>query len=355
MEPKHVHTTLNIPTSTFVRAIIVFGLAYALWALRDLALLILTAIVIASAIEPGVHFFTRFHIPRVLAVLGMYLAAFGSLFAAVYYFLPPFLADLQGVLSQLPQYLSTLNLPSAFGQFSTLVPAVPQGKELESILGSIFAFRTAFGGAPDGTFQLVTAIFGGIASFLIVVVLSFYFAMRDTGVEDFLRIITPAKREEYVVGLWLRARAKIGLWMQGQLISSAIVGGMAYVGLTFLGVPYAFLLALVTAAFELVPIFGSILASLPAIMIAFSVGGLPLAFLVVLLYVVVNQVESNIVQPIVVNKVVGIPPLLVIIAVLIGAQLAGFLGILLAIPVAAALREFVNDFERGKREAVELA
>lgn len=354
MEQPRVHT-ISIQSSTFVRTIIIFGLAYALWSLRDLALLILTAIVIASAIEPGVHFFTRLKIPRVLAVLGMYLAVFGSLFAAVYFLLPPFLADLQGAISQAPQYLSALDLPAPLGQFSTLVPAVEQGHEMQSLLNSIFAFRTVFGDAPEGTFQLVTAIFGGIASFLIVVVLSFYFAMRDTGVEDFLRIVTPAKREEYVVGLWLRARVKIGQWMQGQLVSSALVGALAYVGLVLLGVPYAFLLALLTAGFELVPIFGSILAALPALMIGFSTGGLPLAVLVVLVYVVVNQVEAHIIQPLVVNKVVGIPPLLVIISILIGAKLAGFLGVLLAIPVAAAFREFLNDYDRGKREAVELA
>jgi predicted PurR-regulated permease PerM len=347
--------TISVQSSTFVRAIVIFGLAYALWVLRDLALLILTAIVIASAIEPGVHFFTKLRIPRVLAVLGMYLGVFGSLFAAVYFLLPPFLADLQGVISQAPQYLSALDLPQPLSQFSTLVPAVEQGHEVESLLNSLFAFRAVFGDAPEGTFQLVTAVFGGIASFLVVVVLSFYFAMRDTGVEDFLRVVTPAKREEYVVGLWLRARVKIGLWMQGQLISSVLVGALAYIGLILLGVPYAFLLALLTAGLELIPIFGSILAALPAVMVGFTAGGISFALLVTLVYVVVNQIEAHVIQPLVVNKVVGIPPLLVIISILIGAKLAGILGVLLAIPVAAALREFLNDYDRGKREAVELA
>ena len=344
---------ITIQSGTIVRTLVILALAYALWTLRDLALLIITAIVIASAIDPGVDFFRRMKIPRVIAVLGMYLAVFGALFAAVYYLLPPFLADLQGVISQIPQYLSTLDGP--LSNFSTILPAVEQGHELETVLNSILAFQSNFGGAPEGTFQLVTAIFGGITSFLIVIVLSFYFAMRDTGVEDFLRIVTPTKREEYVVGLWLRARVKIGLWMQGQVISSLLVGATAYVGLVLLGVPYAFFLALLTAAFEIIPIFGSILAALPAVMVGFSFGGTSFALLVVLIYIVVNQIEAHIIQPLVVNKVVGIPPLLVIISILVGAQLAGFVGVILAIPVAAALREFLNDYDRGKREAVEIA
>jgi predicted PurR-regulated permease PerM len=346
---------ISIQSSTFVRAIVIFALAYALWVLRGLALLVLTAIVIASAIEPGVLFFVRHRIPRVLAVLGMYLAVFGSLFAVVYFFLPPILTDVQGLLSVIPQYLGALNLPGPFSDLSQLVPAAQNATGAEPLLNSIFTFRSAFTGSSEGAFKLMTAFFGGIVSFILVVVLSFYFAMQDTGVEDFLRVITPAKREEYVVSLWLRARKKIGQWMQGQVISSLIGGVLAYLGLVILGIPYALLLAVFTAAMMLVPIFGSFLSAIPAITVAFSAGGTTLAVIVAGLYIIINQFESHLIHPVVVNKVVGIPPLLVILALIAGFELAGFLGVLIAIPVAAALREFLNDYDRGKREAVEIA
>jgi predicted PurR-regulated permease PerM len=190
---------------------------------------------------------------------------------------------------------------------------------------------------------------------VLVVVLSFYFTMRDTGVEDFLRLITPAKREEYVVGLWLRARVKIGQWMQGQMLSSLIGGVIAYLGLLILGIPYALLLAFATAVLMLVPIFGSFLSAIPAITVAFSTGGATLALIVTGLYFIINQFEAHLIHPLVVNKVVGIPPLLVILALITGYELAGFLGVVIAIPVAAALREFLHDYDKGKREAVEIA
>ncbi|MEA2701747.1 MAG: hypothetical protein QOE22_456 [Candidatus Parcubacteria bacterium] len=346
---------ISIQSSTFIRAIIIGALAYAVWTLRELALLVLTAIVIASAIEPGVLFFVRHRIPRVLAVLGMYVAVFGSLFGIVYFFLPPILSDIQGIFSLIPQYLGSLNLPGPFGDLSQLVPAAQSSTGAESIFNSILTFRSAFTGSSEGAFKLMAAFFGGIVSFILLVVLSFYFAMRDTGVEDFLRLITPANREEYVVGLWLRAQKKIGQWMQGQLLSSVIGGVIAYLGLLILGIPYSFLLAVFTAAMMLVPIFGSFLSALPAIAVAFSTGGTTLALIVAGLYVIINQFESHLIHPLVVNKVVGIPPLLVILALITGYELAGFLGVLIAIPVAAALREFLNDYDRGKREAVELA
>lgn len=345
---------IAITTDTFVRAILVGALAYAIWTLHSLVLLVLTAVVIASAIEPGVDFFVRRHIPRVLAVLGMYVAVFGSLFVTVYLFLPPILNDAQGVVSSIPQYLETLNLPDSVTSFATPGAIAPESGD-SSVISNFFAFRSAFSDTGEGTVRLVSAFFGGIFSLGLVVVLSFYFAVQATGIDDFLRIVTPARHEEYVVGLWLRAKRKIGLWMQGQLLSSLIGGIIAYLGLLILGVPYAILLALFTAAAMLVPIFGSFISAMPAIVIAFSAGGIPLALLIAGLFFIISQFEAHLIHPLVVNKVVGIPPLLVILALIVGGELAGFLGVLLAIPLAATLRELVNDFDKEKRKAKELA
>lgn len=342
-------STISITTGTVIRTIVIGAVAYATWTLRGLVLLVITAIVIASAIEPGVAWLVRHRIPRVLSVLLMYVAVFGSLFGIVYFFIPPILADTQGFLSTIPQYLDSLNLPL------TSLPSLDSHSaitnEAQSAFTTLINFRGIVTGSSEGAFRLLSSIFGGIFSFALVIVLSFYFAMLETGVEDFLRVVTPQEKEEYVVGLWLRARAKIGLWMQGQVLSSLIGGVLAYLGLLILGIPYAFLIAIFTAAMMLIPIFGSFLSAFPPIVLAFGTGGVSLSIAVALLYVIINQFESHIIHPLVVNKVVGIPPLLVILALIVGGELAGFLGVLLAIPLAAALREFLNDYDKGKRTA----
>lgn len=344
-------TPIVITSGTFIRAIIIGAVAYAVWMLRGLVLLVITSVVIASAIEPGVAGLVKRHIPRVLAVLLMYITVFGSFFSLVYFFLPPILADAQGILSLIPQYLDSLNV-----QLSSL-PHIESGSavanEAQSVLNGLLNFRSLTD-SSEGTFRLFAAFFGGIFSLGLVVVLSFYFAMQETGIEEFLRLVTPAAQEEYVVGLWHRAQKKIGLWMQGQLLSSVIGGVLAYLGLLILGIPYAFLLAMFTAAAMLVPIFGSFLSAFPPIVIAFSNGGFTLSLIVAGLYLIINQFESHIIHPLVVNKVVGIPPLLVILALIVGGELAGFLGVLLAIPLAAVLREFLNDFDKGKRAAQQI-
>jgi predicted PurR-regulated permease PerM len=343
------HVSIMITSGTVIKAIIIGALAFALWTLRDLALLVLTAIVIASAIEPGVEFFLKRKIPRAVAVTVMYLGVLGSLFSIVYLFLPPILEDTQDFISTAPQYLDTLNLPGSLSVLGDSAKMAASENQAQSLFDTIFAYRSAFTDTSGGVVRVVSTFFGGIFSLILVIVLSFYFALQETGIEDFLRLVTPAKHEEYAVGLWLRAKKKIGQWMQGQLILSLIVGVIVYLGLLLLGVPYALLLAVLAAILDLIPIFGSFIAGLLGVVVAFTSGGVTLALIVAGLFFVVNQFEAHLIYPLVVNKVVGIPPLLVILALIIGGSLAGFLGVLLSVPLAAATREFIADLEKRKR------
>ncbi|MFZ1987855.1 MAG: AI-2E family transporter [Minisyncoccia bacterium] len=341
---------ISVTSGTLIKAIVIGVAAYLIWFLRDLLLLILTAIVIASAIEPGVMFFIRRKIPRIAAVLLMYLLVFGSVFSMVYFLFPPIIEDAQGFLSSVPQYLNTINLP----QVGDSASAITGSDQSHSILTSLLELQTAFSSGSEGAIRFISTFFGGIFSLFLVIVLSFYFALQETGVDDFLRFVTPAKNEDYVIDLWLRAKKKIGLWMQGQILLSVIVGVLTSLGLFIMGVPYALLLGIFTAMAELIPIFGSLVAGAAAVVVGFSTGGIALAFVVAGLYIIVNQFETNLIYPLVVKKVIGLPPLLVILALIAGAELAGFLGVLLSVPVAAAAQEFFSDLDRGKRKAAKV-
>ena len=209
---------------------------------------------------------------------------------------------------------------------------------------SAFDLSGVFGNAVTAA----TRIFGGVFSFILIFVFSFYFAVIETGVDDFLQIVTPRSHQAYVLGLWKRSQHKIGLWMQGQLILGLLMGVLVYLGLTILGVPHALVLAVIAGCFEIIPVFGPILSAVPAVTIAFVGGGVSLGILTVALYVIAQQFENHLIYPLVVTRVVGVPPLLVILGLIVGAQLAGFLGIILSVPVAATLQEFVRDLEAGK-------
>ena len=347
--------SLEITTGTIVRSILFILLIGLLFYLRDLVLIILTAIVIASAIEPATKWFRKYKIPRVPAVLIVYTIVVAFLFGLFYMFIPAILDEASQFFGQLPTYVETVNVtnpitgnPVISTDAQETVDRV-QGFSFQTIIADL---QASFRNASEGFFVALNAVFGGILSLILIVVFSFYFAVQESGIDDFLKIITPLQHQKKVISLWKRAQTKIGLWMQGQLVLALIIAVLTYLGLTIFGVPYALLLAILAAIFELIPIFGPILAAIPAVIIAFITGGAQLGAMVIGLYLIIQQFENHLIYPLVVKKVVGVPPLLVIIALIIGAQLAGFLGIILSVPVAAAIQEFVSDIER-EREALQ--
>lgn len=344
---------VSITSGTIVSALLIIVGAYVFWLLRDLALLILTAIIIASAIEPGVAFFIRQSIPRFIAALLVYVFVFGSVSLLLYFFFPPIISDAANFLSAAPGYFDTLNVTTPFSNITNATNFIGGQQGIQSFVQTLLSFQSVFAASSGGVLQLFITFFGGIFSLMLVIVLSFYFALQDTGVDDFLRMIMPVAYEEYSVDLWKRSQKKIGLWMQGQIILSVIVGILVYLGLLIIDVPYALLLAVFTAMVEVIPIFGSLLSGMVAVVVGYSDGGVAIATIVAGLYVVVNQFESNLIYPLIVKKIVGIPPLLVIVALIAGYTLAGFLGAMLSVPVAAVILEFISDFDRRKSREIQ--
>ena len=340
--------SVHITSGSIVTVLLFLALAALLWFLKDLVLILVTAVVIASAMEPAVNFLTKRRVHRVLSVILVYLFVFGAFLSALFIFIPPLLGDAADFLSRLPQTLSAINISDAT---HGLLPWGTVGDQISSadLLRNI---SKTLSDTTGGVFTTLSAFFGGLTSFVLIIVFSFYFSVQETGVDDFLRVITPIKEQAYVLNLWKRSQEKIGKWMQGQLILGVIVGILLYLGLVILGIPNALMRAVIAGLFELIPVFGQILAAIPALVIGFSDGGVTALLLVAGLYLVVQQFEAHLIYPVVVKKVVGVPPLLVIIALIVGAKLAGFLGILLSVPIAAAIQEFVSDIERKKAKAL---
>jgi predicted PurR-regulated permease PerM len=330
---------ITITPGTVVATVFILLGFWLAWFLRDLLLVVLTAVVLASAIEPATARLIRWGVPRVLGVVLIYLLSLSAIVLIFYLFVPQLVSETRNFIEVLPSYMETLELSPE----NTLL-----GVGGSSITDALMQFQNVLKTSAGGFLSVASSVFGGLMSFVLILVLSFYFAVQDRGLEDFLRIVTPANKQKYVLDLWKRAQHKMGRWLQGQLLLSLIVGVFVYIGLLILGVPYAFLLAIIAMVLELIPVFGSILAAVPAVAVGFVDGGTTLALLVVALYVIVNQIQGNVIYPLVVQKVLGVAPLVVILAIIVGAQLGGFLGILIAVPVAAAIQEYVNDIQRSR-------
>ena len=154
-----------------------------------------------------------------------------------------------------------------------------------------------------------------------------------------------------MIGLWKRAQKKIGYWMQGQILLAVLVGILVYLGLTIVGIKKALFLAVFAAILETIPLFGPILSAIPGIALAYGTGSLSLALLVAGVYLIIQQFENHLIYPLVVKKIVGVPPMVVILALIIGAELGGFLGLLISVPLAATVMEYLDDVQRRKSVA----
>ncbi|HEY4476787.1 MAG TPA: AI-2E family transporter [Candidatus Paceibacterota bacterium] len=339
---ENSRSTISISTGSVVKVILLILFVWLLFVIKDIILIVLVSVVIASAIEPAVRFLSRYHIPRTPAVLIVYLVTFALLVSLIPFFFIPALKDLTNASATLPQKIDSLSFLSApDGLFSTL----SRFSYFDNLSSNL---EGAFAGVSRGFIETVSIIFGGFFSFVMIVVISFYLSVQDDGIANFLRAITPARSESYIIGLWHRAQKKIGLWMQGQLLLGLLVGVIVYLGLTILKIEYALVLAIMAAIFELIPVFGPILSAVPAILIGFSHNA-STGLLVLGLYLVIQQFENHLLYPLVVKKIVGVPSIVVILALIIGAKLVGFLGIILAVPISAVFIELLSDFEQRKK------
>ncbi|MCR4280235.1 MAG: AI-2E family transporter [Candidatus Komeilibacteria bacterium] len=332
--------TINISTRTFMK-VLVFILALAfVYLIREAIVLIFVALILAAALDPSVAWLKKFGIPKGLGILVVYIVVFGLIAAAVTLIIPPITTELKLIANDFPVYYDKV-----IDAFSSFTGPVTDNGTIDRILDDL---SLSAGGALD----TVMGVFGGIVSFFLVLVITFYFTVEEEGVKRFMKSIVPAKYLPYLTQLVTRIQRRLGFWLRGQLILSLIIFVLTFIGLTILGVEYALILALIAGLFEIIPYLGPILGAIPAIFLAFAQSPLK-ALLVFILYVIIQQSENHIITPKVMGKAVGINPLLVIIALVIGGKLGGFVGLIMAVPVVTALSVFLEDFWDKRLKDVE--
>lgn len=338
--------TIRISTDTLVRGLLLVVAGYAIFMLREIFLLILAAIVIASFVESGVRAFARVNVKRSLAVPIIYSVVVLLLFGIFYAFVPIIFRELSGLLSLISDYIpSTPEVtPQSIEGASNFVSSLSKQTSISELLSSVKTVASSF---SEGFTSIIGGTFGGVVNLILVLVMSFYLSIQEKGIVTFLRIVTPLKHEKYVIDLWARTQRKIGLWFQGQLLLGIVIAAISFICLALLGVQYAFLIAVISGIAELIP-FGLTFAAIPAVLFALIDGGVVLGFKVVIFYIILQQLENYVIGPAMVKRVVGIPPLIVLVAFLIGITIAGFWGALLAMPIAVLVLEYIGDIEKNK-------
>ncbi len=308
------HTSTKVILKVFG---IILGLWF-LWLIRDVALVLLVSIVLASAMEPLVDYLKLKKIPRFVTVLLVYILVLGLFGLVIALVTPPLVVQAKLALYNLPEYLNRLQ-----AQFPFLVNV-----NLGDIAGSYF------NGEDNSVITRTLSVFSGVVSFLTILVVSFYLVAEERGMKKLVASLVPSEYEDTAVHLVTRIQHKMGLWVLGQILLSVCIFVGVYLGLTLLGVQYALVLALLAGVFEVVPFIGPTLSAIPALFIAFSQSP-ALALAVLVLYIAVQKLESWILVPKIMQKTVGTSPVVIIFALLIGVKLGGVVGLLLAVPIVA--------------------
>ena len=344
---------ISINNGTIIRFIFWVCFTYGLFVLQDILISLFVSIVVASSINPIAKYFKKYGIPRAITVTSIFVLGIAFVVAVVLLFVPLIADDIARLIVNLPSIIERINLFNKdLGLKDLTVYLNDMSKDISK--GQILTVLKNFVLGANTVAHTTGLIVGKIINLGIIFVLSFYMAMQENGVESFLRIITPKKSEAYVIDLWTRSQGKIARWAQGQLLLGLIISVIVYLVLMIMNVPYAILFAMLAFIGEMIPVVGIPIAMTPAVLVAISTGGIELGAMVAVAYIIIAQIETHILQPRIMDKVVGVPALVVIIAILIGGNILGFWGILLAVPMAAIAMEMLGDIDKEKHRGVDI-
>lgn len=337
MYNQGMNYSLDNSTKIILRVVVILLSLGFLWLIRDIVVVVLLALVLASAMEPMVDYLTKFKIPRFVSVLGTYIVVIGF-FGLLVSLLSPLVIDQAKVLSQ--------NLPSYAVELQARYPSLTiflGGTDLTTIVQKLITSNSG----SDMIFGRALGLFNGLVAIISVLVISFYLVAADRGMKQFIGDLVPSQYQTTITRLIEKIQRKMGLWVLGQIILSIFIFVLTYIGLTILGVNYALFLAIIAGSLEIVPYIGPFVAAVPAVFFA-MIQSPPLVIGVIILYIIIQKTEGYILVPKVMEKTVGTSPLVVLLSLLVGFKLAGVLGILLAVPLAGAITVIIKEFFQDK-------
>ena len=348
-EGKNIH--VSITTGTIVRIILFIILGFLLYKIKHLIFLLIVAIVIATFADAVANKLRKYKVNRTLGVVIVFIILLLGMAAITYAVVPTLFNELTHALTQLSRYvpqdkLKALIDPNAIKNINNFVNTIGNEVPVSQVATSTKALINSVSGAFYGTVQ---TLFGSLTNLIVIFVLAFYLSIQEKGIENFLKLIMPLKYEEYVVDLWNRSARKIAHWIRGQMVLAVMMAIITFAFLYLMGVQYALILSILTLVCELIP-FGMIFATIPAVLAGFTTGGFQMGLIVLGFYILLQQIEAYVFVPLINKRTTGISPLMVILALLIGAELAGFWGLVLAMPVSLFVLEFMNDTHTKKEE-----
>jgi len=322
---------IEISYKTIVYTILSIVGLFILWQLKSILGLVFFCVIFMEVLNPSINFLQKYKIPRPLAIIIIYLLIIAIFSSAIVGFIPILIDQTVGFIKALPNILNDVQSVGILG-----LPPVDissQFRLLENLPGNIT--KTIF------------SFFSNFVTGLLVMVITFYMLMERKNFSKYAAKIFGKKGEEKTNELMDNLEKRLGFWIRSQLFLMLIVGILSYVAYLVIGLNYALPLAIIAFLFDIVPNIGPILSVAVATTVALTMS--PLTALIVLIVgIVIQQIENNILAPLIMRGATGLKPILIILILITGAKVGGIVGALLAIPLYLTIEVIVRVFFLNK-------
>jgi len=330
---------LDISWRTILKISVAIICFYLIYSIRDILIWFIFALTIAVLFNPAIDFLQRRKIPRFLGIVFVYFGILGLFSFLIYLMVPLFDSEIHQFLDSFPQYFEKISPPlkelglQAFEDINSFMQGI--GAVLQKMATNIFT--------------VLFTVFGGFFSFLFVITIAFFLSLEEKAVERTLMLLFPKKYEVYVLNLWERCEKEIAGWFGARVLACLFVGVVSYISLLIFHVKYPAILGLFAGVFNFIPYIGPLITGFLFFTIIFPVDPIKAVF-VIIVFIVIQGIENSILSPILMKKIIGVPPALILISLIIGAKLWGVLGALLAIPLFGILFEFLKEFLQKRKD-----
>ncbi len=334
--------TIEISTSTLLKiTAIILGL-WLVFLIKEVLVMLFVSIIIVSSLEPLVNKLETKKFPRAASAGVLYFTFFGLISLCFYLAIPILTFEIKQLGENIPGYFQSID--EFILHLNSLIIGSNIQLSTQELINNISNWLT---GSISGLFSNSLSFVLGIFKAFVIFALAFYLLVKKEGLGGFISFVLPEKHKTYALGLTKRIQTKMGGWLLGQLTVAFLVFSLEFLVLSLLSVPYALLIAVLGGFFNIIPFVGPFIAFVPTVLVALIVSPWT-ALLVGILYIVIQQIEGYVFVPLIMNKTVGLDPIVIIVVLMIGLTLWGFWGMLIAIPFATALNVIFKDYQNKK-------
>ena len=337
MENTNQQKILEISWVTILRVVTALAVLYFLFLIKDLLVWFLFALIISVLFNPAINFLQKKHIPRTLAAMVVYLGIFSLLGIFLWQLAPILLSEFKEFSVRLPEYFEEVSPYLKGLRIAALENFQNFSQAIEALL-----FRSS-----ANIFTALGAFFGSVFSAITIFAIAFFLSLEEKGVERTIYLLAPHNYKQKVLAVWKNTQKKITWWFGVRVLGVLFVGILTGITCFALNVKYAAFFGILAGISDFIVTFGPLFAgAIIAILIALS--SLPKAFIFVIAFTFIQELEGHVLLPVLTKKFLRLPPALVLMAILIGGKLWGVLGAILAIPLMGMLFEFIKGLLEKK-------